>query len=411
MGNATSSALRAENTATPVPAPGADGPVFGSLANLGGPRKFKKKPVLVLDPEELEKAHLMFQEASAELLGEEPPRPERGTTLLGLAPMDDEDAAPEDMGEPDDSEAGEDNEDIPTAEEVLRMTDTRVTIDLPADELIAQQLEGLDIDRRIFPSLPLKSEEEIAAEEEAERVALEARTRSAEPDRAEMPGDDIPISFAAETPGTDTASHHYPVDPLSGSEAESESVSGSDHTLEPAAEATFKRAVFDNAPFLDFPSQPLRFEMPDHIKPAGFAHDPAPVETEFGAQPDTGTTREAEWDADKPDRFDWNEDETHLGLLPDEFESEAEPEPEPEPEHDPEGSYTETDDEEVDGYAFMYAANPRGRTLHALSEGESNSLRAKLVKEREGQQAVAAAPHASPSLFARLTAWLRGLVG
>ena len=63
MGNATSSALRADETVTPARMADNDGPAFGSLANLGGPRKFKKKPVLVLDPEELEKAHMMFQEA------------------------------------------------------------------------------------------------------------------------------------------------------------------------------------------------------------------------------------------------------------------------------------------------------------------------------------------------------------
>ena len=112
MGNATSSALRADDPVTPVSGAGDEGPAFGSLANLGGPRKFKKKPVLVLDPEELEKAHMIFQEASAELLGEEVQRPERPRPVLGLAPIDDEDAAPDDMGESDDIEAGDDNDAI-----------------------------------------------------------------------------------------------------------------------------------------------------------------------------------------------------------------------------------------------------------------------------------------------------------
>ena len=129
MGNATSSALRAEDAMAPAAMRGDDGPAFGSLANLGGPRKFKKKPVLVLDPEELEKAHMMFQEASAEMLGEEAPKHEKGAAVLGLAPMDDEDATPEDMGASDDVEAGEDDEAIPSAEEVLRMTEARAPID------------------------------------------------------------------------------------------------------------------------------------------------------------------------------------------------------------------------------------------------------------------------------------------
>ena len=111
MGSAASPALRDENAA--------NGPVYGSLEGLGGPRKLKKKPVLVLDPEELEQAHAMFQDASAEMLGEQVERAPKPATILGLAPMEDDD--PEEMGESDEAEA-EDDTDMPSAEAVLSLT-------------------------------------------------------------------------------------------------------------------------------------------------------------------------------------------------------------------------------------------------------------------------------------------------
>lgn len=78
-------------------------------------------------------------------------------------------------------------------------------------------------------------------------------------------------------------------------------------------------------------------------------------------------------------------------------------------EHD--GSYTEIDDGPVDGYAFMYAGNPRARTLHALADGESNSLRAKLIREREEAAADLEKAEQAPSIWARLTNWLSDLFG
>lgn len=84
MGFASSSAARLS-----------DAPAYGSLAGLG-PRKLKKKPVLVLDPEELEAAHRLFQEGGAEQLGEFQPeeRPEYKPPRLGLVPMAEDDTDP-----------------------------------------------------------------------------------------------------------------------------------------------------------------------------------------------------------------------------------------------------------------------------------------------------------------------------
>lgn len=280
MGNATSSALRTDDPVTPAPAPGDDGPAFGSLANLGAPKKLKKKPVLVLDPEELEKAHMMFQEASAELLGEEVERPERDASVLGLAPIDDGDATPEDMGASDDSEAGDDSEDIPSAEDVLRMTASHPAMDEAEEAFIAEQPESLDVDHRIFPSLPLKSEEEIAAEEAAELVRSETLEAQEAQDVFEesaslqapsrLPGNNADISFepAADIPMPPV--HAFPVNPLPEPEAEIEHLPEAQPEpvaepvtnvqAEPEAEVMPAMSVFGDEPFLDFPSQPLHFE-------------------------------------------------------------------------------------------------------------------------------------------------------
>ncbi len=472
MGNATSSALRAEDTMTPAPAHGDDGPAFGSLANLGGPRKFKKKPVLVLDPEELEKAHMMFQEASAELLGEEVERHEKPKSILGLAPMDDEDATPEDMGDSDDAEAGTDDEVIPSAEDLLRMTEARAPID-PAmadtqDDYIAQQLESLDVDHRIFPSLPLKSEEEIAAEEEAERAAAQASAESeaaastaaatdSPAPRIDFIPEDEPASpyvgpfenlrstgredQSQEEQQAELPSHAFPVNPLPEPEAEMEPPP----EPEPQVAHATADSVFGDEPFLDFPTQPLRFvPEPEAVEQAvpeaveettpetveEFAPEPvdhAMPEAEDNIAPEAEVLAEQEMPAEHPaeaedpvdyhtepeagfelelhNEIDWDEN-APLGLGPD-----YEPEPEPEPEREPDGSYTEVEDEPVDGYAFMYAGNPRARTLHALAEGESNSLRAKLLKERQDALAEIEAAERKASVWTRFTAWLRGLLG
>lgn len=69
---------------------------YGSLVTLG-PRTFKKKPVLVLDAEELAQAHLAIAMGGAEIMETAPdpveaPRPRAPAMLLGLAPMGAEEA-------------------------------------------------------------------------------------------------------------------------------------------------------------------------------------------------------------------------------------------------------------------------------------------------------------------------------
>ncbi|WP_147366991.1 hypothetical protein [Aurantiacibacter zhengii] len=402
---------------TPARMAGDDGPAFGSLANLGGPRKFKKKPVLVLDPEELEKAHMLFQEASAELLGEEIERPERPKSILGLAPIDDDEAAPEDMGESDDSEAGDDTDAIPSAEDVLRMTAGRTPVDPDLDiedgmedDFISRQLENLDVGHRIFPSLPLKSEAEIAAEEEAELARIAARANDAEPSAdylgdADLPSSSIEIAYDPErTPAPAPAPRRtmaFPVDPLPEPEAEIEQAAAPELPVAPIESGRARRA-FGDAPFLDFPAGPLRYEEEPRqaVSEDRVAPPPADLDGESephaDAEPPLALELDHEWEEDVP-----------LGLA--EEEHEVEPHDAANPVED--DSYTEIEDEPVDGYAFMYANSPRGRTLQALADGESNSLRAKLLKERADASAEAEAAERRPSISVRFANWLRGLFG
>ena len=469
MGNATSSALRTDDPVTSATAPGADSSAFGSLSSLGGPRKFKKKPVLVLDPEELEKAHMLFQDASAELLGEDVERPERSAPLLGLAPMDLDD--PEaDAADTSDDDAEIIDDDIPSAQDVLRMTASRPAIE-ETDEAVAEHLEGLDFDHRIFPSLPLKPEDQIAAEEKAERLAAE---RAASPDDSALDSDDsdevhveapldhtryidpspaseadnrLHAPFDLDREETAARNNHseatatqiaptFPVDPLPEPEAELASdLAKEDHPVEdtpldpqidtgqvaePIASA---QAVFGNDPFLDFPTQRLRWVQESTVtrltEPG--AED---AKVDLASNHDaTGTAKAMgepsnhfEWayeDEDEDDEAEPSEnlasDEPHLQRPDPDSDPEAKPDVVPEPERD--GNYTEVHDDQVDGYAFMYARTPRGRTIHALAEGESNSLRAKLIKEREAALTESNEVDDKPSIWNRFTGWLRDLMG
>lgn len=66
---------------------GDEGP-YGSLV-MFRPKTFKKKPVLALDPEELEKAYQAFELCGAQIMeGGETPAPRPGSNFLGLAPIE-----------------------------------------------------------------------------------------------------------------------------------------------------------------------------------------------------------------------------------------------------------------------------------------------------------------------------------
>ncbi|MEN7536182.1 hypothetical protein [Aurantiacibacter flavus] len=115
--NSSSAALRSEDA-------------FGSLASMGA-RKLKKKPVLVVDPDELAQAHQLFQQGAAEQMGEYEPvqRPRAAVSLFGLAPMSDDDG--DDAFVPGRSPFNDDDEDevleadAPAPDQVLALTRPR----------------------------------------------------------------------------------------------------------------------------------------------------------------------------------------------------------------------------------------------------------------------------------------------
>ncbi|MFB0613351.1 hypothetical protein [Aurantiacibacter poecillastricola] len=427
MGNAYSSALRSEDAMITSSAANAEGPAYGSLEGLGGPRKFKKKPVLVLAPEELEKAHALFQEASAEMLGEEIQRPSRPAAVLGLVPMNRDSAEPEDKGETD--EADDDTDVIAAAGDMLRVSAARQAADDIDDAAIAAQLEGLDIEQRIFPRLPLKSEEELSSEEEAERASAEGKATLEDPRSGEAASDfqtdfgTPPIRFETEEePANPYVSpfdqslgitNAHPIDdepeapdPEPAELAMPDEPSDITSETDPVAEfeehsdglSKAARNPFGDAPFLDFPEGPLRYS----VQPENFVA----ADTE----PATDAFAEDEPHENSFDVYSREDEAPDTGFHDFEHDTDLEPDPETSPVAEAEdGShYTEIDEEPVDGYAFMYASNTRGRTLNALADGQSNSLRAKLIKERE--EASDEVPH-NTSLWARFTSWLRGLFG
>ena len=452
MGNATSSALRADDPAT-----GGDGPAFGSLASMGAPRKLKKKPVLVLDPEELAAAHMLFQDASAELLGEEVDRSARPAPVLGLAPMD-LDGPPEglqDTGEDDEIE----EDDLPPVRDLLRVSDARPALDEEDEEALAAHLEKLDIDQRIFPDLPLQFEDDIAAQDEAEpqtenrahddglaEDVEDVSTVSAEdaqpPRHTGIFDTDEAISFAENTlrslsepqvPGRDAqraVSHAFPINPLPEPEPELEEAVSQAAAPEPS-DMPAPAPVFGDAPFLDFPAGPLAFafesEVPleDEVGPT----DDFPAEdTVHGAEEPISEPCHDHYAEAVPEelrepqpadpqvhdedttRFEWamveDDGEEHSSRQGDYL-----PEPAPEQPDESGAASTFVEDEPVDGYAFMYAGNNRGRTLNAVAEGESNSLRARLIREREREQAEQDASASRTSLWGSFTAWLRSMFG
>jgi len=109
MGFASSSAARVAET-----------PMFGNLGSPGGMRKLKKKPVLVLDPEELAKAHHLFQIGAAEQINEYDPLARAPRTapvfavVLGGALDDDDDYQPPvSMADMADEEGEATDDDLP----------------------------------------------------------------------------------------------------------------------------------------------------------------------------------------------------------------------------------------------------------------------------------------------------------
>ncbi|MBH5322936.1 hypothetical protein [Aurantiacibacter sediminis] len=503
MGIASSSALRDENAG--------NGPAYGSLETLGARPKPKKKPVLVLDPDELAQAHAMFQDASAELMGEEVERPQRPATILGLAPMEDDDL--EEMGQSDEPDA-EDDDAVPNAEDVLSLTRRKSApvLDHGLDDAIANDLrmqtpdadqiaasgtdpisgdddfggyadpdgpieDDIDLENRIFPSLPVQPE---LAETESEPAEAEAaQTPPAQPvvpAEPEMSASAEP-KIAEEIP-QQTSSLESLQARLAKRDAENQS-----HDFETTEPGAIEKPNSRASHFA--PSREDVEELRQRHSKDWFELDRDDVEKrELQAWADEN------WQNDKPasseNRVDARETDKPRATAPEPMEprpaparpepkqssdfappppvqmqppaqnAESEPEPQPKPavptpvasdkdrweeakpaapmaesaDHiSPEStevagdnaatadisdeSYTLTDDDQTDGYAFMRDPRSRRSAVTATPQGRQSALRAKLLRdaEREAAEKAARQSRASNSVVLRFWNWLRGLFG
>lgn len=121
MALASSSAARFSDAASDDPLAGLEpaNDAYGSLAGLASRPKPKKKPVLVLDADELAEAHALFQLGAAEQL-EDADQIERRPVALGLAPIG-SDMAPDNTPDDDEDEYVIEA-DPPAPDDVLKLT-------------------------------------------------------------------------------------------------------------------------------------------------------------------------------------------------------------------------------------------------------------------------------------------------
>ncbi len=106
---------------------GDEGP-YGSLVMLR-PKTFKKKPVLTVDPDELEKAYQAFDLCGAQIMeGGDVAAPRPGTNFLGLAPIEDG----EEAIESDDDVVADDDLDA-LLQDALHAEDEVEAVETPGD--------------------------------------------------------------------------------------------------------------------------------------------------------------------------------------------------------------------------------------------------------------------------------------
>ncbi|MGB3167241.1 MAG: hypothetical protein WBA68_10755 [Alteraurantiacibacter sp.] len=417
MGIAASAAFRDDS---------ANGPAYGSLEGLGGPRKLKKKPVLVLDPEELAQAHAMFHEASAELLGEDVERAPRPAMVLGLAPMLDD--------EPDevDEEEAEVEGDVRSSDAVLSIT-RRKSSPLPPLDCDADDVEGyaspdgpvqddIDLATRIFPSLPLCPE--LAEDKDYAADDCAAPDYDEPVDEISLPIDpDARLQDYAPLPVPEPEPETEPN--IEEARAAPEPQPVSPPTPQPSAlDALRARRAEAPVPVEQAPVEPA---------PEPEAHGPKPARfDELPPNKDYDTPEEVyeldSWLADEPDEAEICEPEAEAAAQHpvETFAAQSEPEvaidpalaenffpdevPSPEPVQD-DPNVTTWHDDEVDGYAFMRDPRSRRAAVTAATPGRQSALRAKLLREAEEEAAAKAAQQAIPqgkSLFASLWRKLTG---
>lgn len=468
MAPASSSAMRDESAA--------DGLGYGSLTGIGGPKKFKKKPVLVLDPEELEAAHALFQEASAELCGQEVERAPRPATVLGLAPMLDDD--PEEMGASD--EDGAEDDDTPVDTEAVLSLTRRKSNAMPIDEYFGDDLDdddiygasapdlnpasdgspspdgeiddGLDLSKRIFPSLNLAQSDDPPADdlspsddasegaENAASFAKDDATDQLDPAHELTPAMEPQDTVDDEVSSTDSDPEEKPIShiPLDAKLSDYRDLAPNDDQPGPDGEP--------EEPGNEVPPEahanPSDTSMHDHPRPARFDElnpdrpaddedvfdldawlaedqpEPTIVERPYTYEPKGEGSRvpaslpeatEEDPDSIGPDAPVEDAPEKHdlpTGVVSDDAGSAG----------SPDGTrYTAIeDDEEVDGYAFMRnEKRSRPMPVRAHQAGQQNSLRAKLAKDDDTDSAQhmreIEEPDLPRSVIARMWNWLKGL--
>ncbi|RJY08311.1 hypothetical protein [Aurantiacibacter aquimixticola] len=431
MGTAASSALR-DDTASA-------GLAYGSLTGLGAPRKLKKKPVLVLDPEELAQAHAMFHDASAEMLGEDVERAPRPATVLGLAPMLDDD--PEDMGASDEVESDAED-DLPSPEAVLSLTHRKNAP--PVDDTFAAEDEsifapdlpeqaeiedGLDLSTRIFPSLPLQpdasDESELPAE--AEDVAPPETGDAAQRDAslehvAEEPEADMSAFDDTTLPEPDALLSDYadltPEEPKvdEDQEAPVEGRGTHAHTSDTAWVDPLDAALEDALSDEPQGPPPARFDELNPAKNYELPDEVFDLETWLAdpedADPQTPKQGERPARIDASDLADHQaEPETSppIETADNRVDDIASPGEQDESDSD-DARFTVAEDDAVDGYAFMRDPRSRRAAVASATPGQQSALRAKLLREKEEAEEAARAAEASGSILLKLWNWLRGLL-
>ncbi len=174
MGNASTSAARLNEAAPTDPltgnAPAND--AYGSLATLASRPKPKKKPVLVLDADELAEAHLLFQQGAAEQL-EDADLIERAPVTLSLAPLG-SDVEIDDTPDDDEDEYAVEA-DAPAPEDVLNLTrsdaapvadDTRK----PKKSMVALPPDGDPALDAVEPFVPFADDDDSASDPVEEQL-------------------------------------------------------------------------------------------------------------------------------------------------------------------------------------------------------------------------------------------------
>lgn len=353
---------------------------YGSLMGMGAPRK-KKKPVLVLDADELAKAHLemaaggaQIMEEAADHMGEE--RVRRPASLLGLAPMGAEDIGTEDASAypaiPDASTWEDEDVALPPIPEDY-------TDEGELDEEEDTPDQSFNLEHLLRPAAKPAAEEEVresvipSIEEQLKRMRAlpKARPEAAEDDASEAAATRRPgpmerldeMGFGADGFGLARAAPE-PAEPVADEPVAAEPVA--DETAWPDVEEA-EEEVFELGP--DLAEEPVE--------------DPVAGELEAAAEPvEDEAPLELELLAEEPEEAE---------ALPETVEQQAD---------------SDDFDDFDDAPDFSWMEPEQRRELH-IAQGEHSSLRARLVHAEEQLQEEA--PRLSP--LQRIAHWFARLRG